>query len=61
MTQEVVPAAGITRYYPAIHRRCGRDGIATASDRAMFGIGAGERWTINLSADGRILGGIREP
>jgi hypothetical protein len=61
VTQEVVPAAGITRYYPAIHRRCGRDGIATASDRAMFGIGAGERWTINLSADGRILGGIREP
>jgi hypothetical protein len=59
-TRDAVPISGITRYYPAAYHRCDRVAIATASDRAFIAIGAGERWTISVRADGRILRGAQE-
>jgi hypothetical protein len=56
----VVPASGLTEYLPALYERCGRDVVMTASDNVVLAIGSGERWTIELGADGRIAGGVAE-
>jgi hypothetical protein len=60
-TREAVTPAGVSPYYPAGYKPCDRIAIATRSDRAFLVIGGGERWTINIRADGRILGGVQEP
>jgi hypothetical protein len=58
--QHVVPANGLTEYLPALYERCGRDVVMTASDQVVVAIGSGQRWTIELGADGRIAGGVQE-
>jgi hypothetical protein len=59
-TEVVVPASGVTKYFPGVYQRCSRQWINTPSDRAVIVVGSPQRLTVDIAPDGRIMGGAVE-
>jgi len=59
-TRVVVPASGVTKYFPGVYQRCSRQWIATSSDSAVIAVGSPQRLTVDIGPDGRIVGGVVE-